>query len=162
MSTTERDARALTYLARRLREDTHGAGKWDEPGVWAEVSALIGQNLAIAIERVTRHAADPEAKTPGAIRRPYVPGPPAPVMERNIAPVGSRCTVCGEVETRCRQLWAGDHEFTRPIPRDVDLTPVITEVKSHRKPMRPRTEPTPPPNPEVSAAREAPHEEASA
>lgn len=126
MPMTEQDARALAYLAGRLREETYGANKWDAPGIWAEVSPLVGQNLAVSIERVTRHAADPEAKTPGAIRRPYTPGPPAPTHVRDVAPVGSRCTTCGRTERDCRR---DDHEFTRPIPRDVDLEPVVAELK---------------------------------
>jgi hypothetical protein len=61
---------------------------------------------------------------------------------RDVAPVGSRCTVCGEQETRCQSLWAltgdperdghqGRHEFTRPHARDVDITPAVVEVKGH-------------------------------
>lgn len=120
MPVTEHDARALAHLAARLREETFGANRWDQPGIWAEVRALIGQNLAVTIERVARHAADPDAKTPGAIRRPFTPGPPEPTRELDVAPVGSRCTVCGEQEFRCASLWSGEHPFTRPIPRDVD------------------------------------------
>lgn len=71
--TTDQDARALTHLARRLRTETHGAGEWDEAGIYAVVAELIGQNLEITCERVLRHAADPEARTPGAIRRPFTP-----------------------------------------------------------------------------------------
>jgi len=74
--TTEQDARAIAYLAGRLRDETHGAAKWDQPGIWAIVSGLIGRNLAVTIEQVTRHAADPEAKTPGAILRPFTPEAP--------------------------------------------------------------------------------------
>lgn len=82
MTTTEQDARALAHLAYRLREDTHGARKWDQPGIWTEVSRLIGTNLAVACETVTRHASDPTADTPGAIRRGFIPGPPAPPIAR--------------------------------------------------------------------------------
>lgn len=73
--TNERDLRALAYLATRLRTETMGAGKWDDNGIWPILKKLEGQNLAVVIERVARHAADPEAKTPGAILRPFVPGP---------------------------------------------------------------------------------------
>ena len=77
MPTSDQDARALTYLAKRLRDETHGANHWDEAGIWAHVSKLIGRNLAVTIEQVTRHAADPTAKTPGAIGRPFLPEPVA-------------------------------------------------------------------------------------
>ena len=69
----ERDLRALAYLATRLRAETMGAGRWDDNGIWPILKKLEGQNLAVVIERVARHAADPEAKTPGAILRPFVP-----------------------------------------------------------------------------------------
>lgn len=137
MSLNDQDARALTYLARRLREDTYGANTWDEPGVFAVVSELVGQNLAVSIERVIRHATDVDAKTPGAIRRPFVPEHQQPPRPRNVAPVGSRCTVCGHIESECRRLWGREHEFTRPIPRDVDLAPVVAELKGHLTTTRP-------------------------
>ena len=73
----EQDARALAYLAGRLRTETDGACEWDAPGIWAEVKALLGRNLAITAEQVLRHAGDPTAKTPGAIRRPFTPDLPA-------------------------------------------------------------------------------------
>lgn len=145
MPMNDQDARALTYLAGRIRQDTYGANTWDEPGIFAVISELAGQSLALTIERVARHAADPGAKTPGAIRRPFIPdaqGSERPPLD--VAPVGSRCTTCGEIETRCREFWLphcdppdkldeaqGRHVFTRPIPRDVDLAPVVAELKGH-------------------------------
>lgn len=74
----EQDARALTYLTKRLRDETHGANTWDEAGIFAVVKGFIGRNLADTIERVTRHAADTEAQTPGAITRPFLPEPVKP------------------------------------------------------------------------------------
>jgi len=78
MTMNQRDAQALTYLAGRLREETRGASKWDEHGTYTVVARLIGQNLATSIEQVVRHAGDVEAKTPGAIQRPFLPPPAAP------------------------------------------------------------------------------------
>jgi hypothetical protein len=75
--TNDQDARALTYLARRLRTETHGCREWDEAGTYAKVSELTGQNLALTIERVLCHATDPEAKTPGAILRNFTPPKPS-------------------------------------------------------------------------------------
>ena len=57
---------------------------------------------------------------------------------RDVAPLGSRCTVCGLTEEACAIRWAHDHEFARPRPRDVDLTPVVAELKDHVQPMRDR------------------------
>ena len=101
MPTTDQDARALTYLARRLRDETHGANRWDDAGTYAVIAGLVGQNLAVTIERVIRHAADPDAKTPGAIRRPFTPpgpdmtGPPTPPKAHEA------CRVCGLYSDRC-------------------------------------------------------------
>ena len=138
MPVTEQDARAIAYLAGRLREDTHGANRWDSPGIWAEVSPLIGQNLAVTIERVTRHAQDPDAKTPGAIRRPYVPGPPENRRELEHLAPEDRCGICAKSHYDCdRNPWA-DHKFEpdfRPT-RDVDISPVVAELKGHLEPMK--------------------------
>jgi len=147
MPVNDQDARALTYLARRLREETLGAGKWDEAGIHAVVSELIGQHLVTTIERVMGHAVDTEARTPGAIRRPYTPTTKPLSRPLDVAPVGSRCTVCGEQAARCGQLWKptgnreldgaqGRHVFASPIERDTDLAPVIAELKGHLEPTR--------------------------
>lgn len=73
---TDHDAQAIAYLAGRLRQETYGAAAWDQAGIYAKVKELVGQNLELSLERILRHAADPEAKTPGAIHRPFLP--PAP------------------------------------------------------------------------------------
>ena len=82
MPTTKRDLAALHYLAQRLRAETYGAGEWHDNGLTAVLARLEGQQLALVIERVTRHAADPEARTPAAIERPFVPGPPQAAAAR--------------------------------------------------------------------------------
>ena len=76
MTTNEQDLRALAYLAKRLRSEGHGAAKWDDAGLWSVLKKLEGHNLAMTIERVTRHAADIKARTPAAIERPFVPDTP--------------------------------------------------------------------------------------
>lgn len=73
MTVSKGDAQALTWIARRLREDTHGCGPWDAAGTYAVIAEHVGQNLAETVHRVIGHALDPEARTPGAIRRPFVP-----------------------------------------------------------------------------------------
>jgi hypothetical protein len=115
MTTTKRDLQALQYLAQRLREETPGAGKWHDNGLTAVLSKLEGHNLAITIERVTRHAADADAKTPGAIERPFVPeatvpGPPRPPKPHEV------CRLCGRamhgVDVVC------DTPTARPLPKN--------------------------------------------
>lgn len=73
MPVTEQDARALAHLAMRIRRETPGANTWDEHGTNAVMGKLVGRDLATTAERVVIHAADPEAKTPGAVMRPFKP-----------------------------------------------------------------------------------------
>ncbi len=117
MPVTARDAQALTYLAQRLRDDTPGCGKWDENGTNAVISRLLGQNLALTVERVVRHACDATARTPGAIDRPFLPDLPAP-GPRHPASVGQDCPAHpGEYADACRSCaadrLAGDPATTR-------------------------------------------------
>lgn len=124
MPLTDQDARALTYLAGRLRAETPGAGKWDDAGTYSVIAGLVGQDLAATIERVVRHAADRDAKTPGAIKRPFVP--PAPESgTRYPAKADESCRAHpGEWAHNCRACAAdriaGDEteEPRRPASRD--------------------------------------------
>ncbi|HET7407347.1 MAG TPA: hypothetical protein VFJ21_09485 [Mycobacteriales bacterium] len=118
MPTTDQDARALTYLAKRLREETYGACRWDEAGIYAVIAKLIGRNLPTVVEQVTRHASDPEAKTPGAINRPFLPdapkaGPLYPPKRGEDCPrhPGQWATSCGGCEADTR---ADDEPATPP------------------------------------------------
>lgn len=96
MPATDQDLRALTYIARRLRDQTHGCAQWDEAGTFACLKAeLAGQNLLIALQRVIGHATDPDAKTPGAIKRPFTPVPPKPEPEREKYDPRKVCHECG-------------------------------------------------------------------
>ena len=94
MPTTKRDLQALHYLAQRLREETRGAGPWHDAGLTPVLAKLEGHNLAMTIERVTRHAADAEARTPAAIERPFVPEVVAPGPPRPPKP-DEACKTCG-------------------------------------------------------------------
>lgn len=74
MSTTIDDVAILTALALRIRQETYGAGPWDQHGTYTVFAEdLVGTNLLYATELVARHAADPDARTPAAIRRPFLP-----------------------------------------------------------------------------------------
>lgn len=103
MPVNEQDVRALTYLAARIRLETHGAGKWDEAGVAAVIAKLCGQGLAQAVERVARHAGDRDARTPGAILRPFLPDAAAAPVQR--FDPDETCDVCGKQRDR-----HGDHD----------------------------------------------------
>jgi hypothetical protein len=72
---TDQDARALTYLALRIRTETYGAGPWDEAGTYANIAKLVGRSLALTSESIVRHAADKGARTPGVLLGAYTPAP---------------------------------------------------------------------------------------
>ena len=91
MTVTKGDVQALTWLATRLREDTHGCGHWDAQGTYAVISEHIGHNLAETLHCVVGHALDPEARTPGAIRRPFIPKRPEEPGRRQPAKAGEDC-----------------------------------------------------------------------
>ena len=91
MPMTTRDAQALTYLVRRIREETYGANDWDENGIAAVLAKLVGRNLPITVEQVYRHAADAAAKTPGAISRPFLPDAPKPTGHRQSPKRSEEC-----------------------------------------------------------------------
>ncbi|WP_374457732.1 hypothetical protein [Nocardioides sp.] len=91
MTFTQRDAQALTYLATRLREDTPGCGKWDQNGTYAVLAELRGQSLSEVVHRVVGHALDPEARTPGSIRRPFIPKRDTEPARRQPAKAGEDC-----------------------------------------------------------------------
>lgn len=114
---TPADARALAWLAKRVRQETSGCAPWDEPGIMAELRRCEGHSVAVTVERVIRHAADPTAQTPGAIRRPFLPevptsGPPRPPR------AGEHCRTCGKrlTATCC------DNPTTRPRGRTTPPT----------------------------------------
>lgn len=91
MTTTQRDAQALVYIATRLRAETRGCGQWDDVGTYSVIRELIGQNLAEVVHRVIGHAVDPDAKTPGSIRRPFVPKRTDEPGRRQPAKAGEDC-----------------------------------------------------------------------
>lgn len=141
MPVNDQDVRALTYLAKRVRDDTHGAGRWDEAGIAAKVSELRGQELAQAVERVVRHAADRDAKTPGAILRPFTPDAPT-VSSRVPFDPALFCDICFKREDRHTDhdghdfISALDARRRRP---DVDAAARVQDIKQHIACEEPRT-----------------------
>lgn len=158
MPLNDQDARALTYLVRRLREETLGAGKWDETGIYAVVSELIGQHLATSIERVVGHATDAEARTPGAIRRPFTPSSKPTSRPLEHLKPEDRCKTCAKSKPDCQRNPHGDHQFEADIfrPRNIDLTPVVAELKGHIEHPTP-PQPTHTPGAEVAGRTKESH-----
>jgi hypothetical protein len=143
---TAQDARALVYLARRLRDVTYGCKQWDEGGTWAVFrDELIGQNLALSIERVLCHATDPEAKTPGAIRRPFTPPKPTEQPKRGGPPKAHTAEECpkhpGQWATGCATCATEDiraaYDDAPPSP---DLPNVADVAPNLAKRLAARTE----------------------
>lgn len=135
MTTTEQDLRALAYLAQRLRTETHGAAKWDHAGLWPVLKRLEGHNLALTIERVTRHAADPDARTPAAIERPFVPEAPKATGVRYPPKAADECRLHpGEWATSCRacagDALAGDPKRPTRAPRTGDYSERVAELRA--------------------------------
>lgn len=136
MTTTISDVAALTHLAVRLREDTYGCGKWDHAGTNAVIRELIGQNLAETIHRVVGHSMDPAARTPGAIRRPFVPAKVDEPGRRQPAKAGEDCRLHpGEYVGSCRACAVdGISAPTDPV-LDQDRTAgaaLLAEIRARR------------------------------
>ena len=133
MPTTEQDARALTFIACRIRAETFGAREWDEPGTFAEIKKFIGHNLPLTVERVTRHASDPHAQRPSAMQRPFVPD--APKGQSAFPPKREEaCELHGGHKDRCPGCAAdaltGDAATTRPAPVRTGPTPEYLQARA--------------------------------
>ena len=122
MTITDQDARALAYLARRIRADAN-LSRWDEPGILAALAGSQTWSLAVAAERVIRHAADPTAETPGAIRRPFLPDAPAGTAPRPPRR-DEACPVCNRYRDQC------DDPEHRPQPAAPDPATHIARIRA--------------------------------
>ena len=139
-----RDIQALTYLVGRLRDETYGAGTWDQAGTHAVISRFKNHNLAVTIERVVCHAIDTDARTPGAMERPFLPPTPQPVRRQPVK-AGKDCRLhVGEHEHACR-LCAVDG-YTHPEdPTAGDGTDghaLIEQIRQRREHLATQTEET--------------------
>jgi hypothetical protein len=137
----EQDVRALTYLAARIRSETSGCGKWDEAGIAAKISELRGQGLAQAVERVARHAADRDARTPAAILRPFLPDAQTTVARVQYDPA-TACDICARPADVHRPH--DEHDFISTLDArrrrpDVDAAARVQDIKQHIACEEPRT-----------------------
>lgn len=131
------DAQALTYIAVRLRQETYGCAKWDHAGTFSVIRELIGQNYSETLHRVIGHAMDPEARTPGAIRRPFVPKRPDEPGRRVPAKAGEDCRRHpGEYVGSCRACSVEHLDApTDPVLDDQDRTAgrqLLAEIRARR------------------------------
>lgn len=112
MAVNDRDVSALEHLAYRIREDTYGLKPWDRQGTHVIFAReLTGRHLLTAIETVVAHASDPEAKTPAAITRPFLPNVPRTAPPSPQPGPDDRCTTCSKTKELCQAVTFPDHEF---------------------------------------------------
>lgn len=145
MPVTDQEARALAYLAARMRP--YGARRWDEPGIIAAIAKVKHLELAEVTLAVARAADDRDLETPAPIgnmrsscwreRNTNRPAEHKPFVREHT------CGVCGFSKSECEARWAEDHEFERmgsipPLDKD-EAVEVVTELKNHLEPMRDRS-----------------------
>ncbi|RNL66268.1 hypothetical protein EFK50_01175 [Nocardioides marmoriginsengisoli] len=148
MAVNDRDISALVHLACRIREDTYGCGTWDRQGIHTVFTReLTGMHLMTAIEIVVAHASDPDAKTPAAITRPFLPKPATTVPKD---PTRCRDHPDELAEPYCRvhkteyAVGYGEHDGPPPDPDiPADLTPADKARAAAGYPTRQPQEATP-------------------
>lgn len=138
MTVNRSDAQLLTALACRLREETHGCGKWDNAGTYSVIRELIGQNYAETLHRVIGHAMDAEARTPGAIKRPFVPKRVEEPGRRQPAKAGEDCRLHpGEYVGSCRPCAVDQLEHPEdPVLDDPDRSAgraLLADIRARRE-----------------------------
>jgi hypothetical protein len=97
MPVTEQQARAIAFLAASVRP--HGAAKWDEGGIFANVMKVADRQLSTVVIAVIQAAEDRGAKNPGVIPTagPHWRDPesaPKPPTQKWTAE--GFCNVCGQ------------------------------------------------------------------
>ena len=142
MPVTDQDARALAYLAARMRP--HGARRWDEAGIVAAIGKVKHLSLADVALAVTRAADDRTLETPAPIgnvrstcwreRSTDRPAEHKPFVREHT------CGVCGYAKSECEARWSEDHEFEQmgsiPPLEEAEAVEVVTELKNHIQPLR--------------------------
>lgn len=112
MPVTEQQARAIAYIAVAARP--HGAPKWDESGVIANILKVRDRSLSSVAIAVMQAAEDRGAVTPGVIATngPHWrdPGSAPPPSHAPYERTGT-CGTCGKSEATCRRMWSDDHPF---------------------------------------------------
>ena len=125
MPLTDQDIRALTFLAKRVRDETCAsnsrARQWDEDGTYANIAKVRHMHLADVTLSTIRAADDPAAQTPGVIANTQAPN----WQERGTRPVErepydrhSFCGTCGQTQSRCESNPHADHTFETAEQRD--------------------------------------------
>lgn len=137
MPIDDQELRAIAFLALRVRRATPGAGPWDEDGLIANLRKIANRNLHLTIEHVLRHAADPNAKSPGVLAGRFTPA--APASERPYPPRrADQCRRCGGRLPACACTLEGravedDDEPTGPAMSAEDARQAIRDALAEAK-----------------------------
>lgn len=115
MPVTEQQARAIAFLAAAARP--HGASKWDEAGVYANVMKVADRSLASVVIGAMQAAEDRGAHSPGVIPTagPHWRDPGSAPAPRSPFDPAVTCGICGLSEPLCRRNVHGGHEFNSLI-----------------------------------------------
>jgi hypothetical protein len=127
MPVTDQQARAIAFLACAVRP--HGASKWDEAGVLANVLKVRDRSLSSVVIATMQAAEDRNANSPGVLptagphwRNPEsAPRPPLNTWEADLI-----CTTCSRPEASCKAIRHADDDH-----------PFVSRAKNSIETMRP-------------------------
>lgn len=153
MTTTDDDLRAIDHLVQSIRADLK-LSRWDEQGVRSVLTSLRHLPIAELAHRAIGHAADPEARTPGSLKRPFTPTVAVEATPRN-PKAGEGCEVCGRWPHQCT-CTDDDGNRAAPTRRRVQGKPPDPGLAAHmRSAIRAaRTNPDPGTSPGSSHSKE--------
>ena len=126
MAPTDQHIRAIVFLAKSVRDQCHGARKWDEAGIAAAVAKVRQLHLADVTQAAMRAADDRSLDTPGAISNPSAPcwqeRKPGRTQPREPFDRGTFCAHCEQPEPRCRceppYAFESKHDYDQRLARD--------------------------------------------
>lgn len=115
MPLDDQEQRAVVFLTKRVRDQLHGARKWDEAGIAAAISKVAKLHIADVILAATRAADDRTLETPAPIGnarahcwRERATDRPVPVEPFNPSNV---CGVCSQPRHRCEANTHSGHTY---------------------------------------------------
>lgn len=149
MTVTKDQAQMLTSLAIACRPN--GARRWDSAGTMAAIGKVADRDLASVVIAVVRVASDRDVDSPGIIPTAGSHWSEAAAVRTrplNVAPPGTRCTICDKPEalhTRSEQV---DHTFRRMQAKAAPevIHGAVNALKAAIEPAPPRSDAPPPPD----------------
>ena len=115
MPLSEQEQRGVVWLAKHVRDQLHGARKWDEAGIAHAVKKVAHLHLADVAMAAVRAADDRNLETPAPIGNPRAQcwreratDRPQPVQPFNPA---DTCGICGKTRPQCEAATYRGHQF---------------------------------------------------